>query len=105
MVAVQVDAAREGGVVAHDDPGRLAARKPAPRPFRKARPVIEGPEVATPVPPAHGAAQHDQGQTGRTIPVRLGYAGRGKGRIGASLGVEFDPRTAMVPRSWGPWRV
>ena len=35
MVAVQVDAVREGGVVAHDDPGRLAARKPAPRPFRK----------------------------------------------------------------------
>ena len=35
MVAVQVDAVREGGVVAHDDPGRLAARKPAPRPFRQ----------------------------------------------------------------------
>ena len=49
------------------------------------------------MPPAHGAALHDQGQAGRTIPVQLGYAGR---RQGPDRGIAR--RRVRSPDSDGP---
>ena len=97
MVAVQVDAVREGGVVAHGDPSRLAAREPAPRPFRKARPVIEGPEVAACVRPPMAPPCMTRVRAGRAVPVRRGHAG---GRQGPDRSI--GRRGARSPDGDGP---